>query len=113
MENFDYFGRWRKTYRRRKPIDVSATLNDGTTFSGPQGLKEIIAEKRHQELVRHVTTRLLAYGLGRQLEYYDEPALSRILNDLQRDEYRFHTLLHSIVKSYPFQYRKNPVTETQ
>ena len=123
MENFDYFGRWRDTYRRRrgrrksaqntpiKPIDVSAALPDGTTFAGPSGLKKVILERRHDDLVRQVTSKMLAYGLGRQLDYYDETAIRKIVAELEEDEFRFQTLLQSIVKSYPFQYRKNPSEE--
>ena len=111
MENFDFFGRWRDTYRRRRPIDAAAELEDGTQFEGPQGLKEIIVERRHEDLVRHVTTRLLAYGLGRQLEYYDEPAIESIMTKLAEGDYRFQVLLQAIVESYPFQYRKDPSDE--
>jgi hypothetical protein len=106
LENFDYFGRWRDKYRK-KPINTSAAMPDGTTFSGPADVKNWILEKRHDELVRQVASKMLAYALGRQLEYYDEPALQRIVTQLEADEFRFQTLLQSIVTSYPFQYRKN------
>ena len=49
---------------------------------------------------------MLAYALGRQLEYYDEPALRKILAALEADDYRFQTLVKEIVASYPFQYKK-------
>ena len=124
MENFDFFGQWRDSYqsgrrrRRRsavntpvKPIDVTATLPDGTTFTGPAGLKKVIVENRHGDLVRQVASKLLAYGLGRELDYYDETAIRKIVADLEGDDFRFQTLLKSIVKSYPFQYRKNPSEE--
>jgi uncharacterized protein DUF1592/uncharacterized protein DUF1588/uncharacterized protein DUF1587/uncharacterized protein DUF1585/uncharacterized protein DUF1595/cytochrome c len=112
MENFDYFGRWRETYRGTKPVDAVGTLPDGTALSGPTGLKKWILEKRHNELVRHVASKLLAYALGRQLEYYDEPAIQKIVERLEKDDYRFQTLLNEIVRSYPFQYRKNPFEDS-
>ena len=52
---------------------------------------------------------MLAYALGRQLEYYDEPAVRKILAQLEADDYRFQTLIKAIVNSYPFLYKKNPM----
>ena len=52
---------------------------------------------------------LLSYGLGRQLEYYDEPAVRKILATFKKDGYRMQTLVREVVKSYPFQFRKNRV----
>lgn len=124
MENFDYFGRWRDNYGRRpkhgepvdkeypgKPIDASGTLPDGTTVTGPAGLKRALLDRRHDDLVRQTVSKMLAYSLGRQLEYYDEPAVRKIIATLKDDGYHFQTLLHAIVASYPFQYRKNPIEE--
>ena len=55
---------------------------------------------------------MLSYALGRQLDYYDEPAIRGIIARLEADEYRFHTLLQAVVESYPFQYKKNPEEST-
>jgi hypothetical protein len=95
-----------------KPVDANATLPDGTPFNGPAGLKTVIIEKHHADLVRQVVSKLLAYGLGRQLEYYDEPAIRRILTDLEKDDFHFQALLKRIVNSYPFQYKKNQITHS-
>ena len=53
-------------------------------------------------------SKVLAYALGRQLEYYDEPAVRDIITRLEGDDYRYRTLLQAVVESYPFQYKKNP-----
>jgi len=111
LENFDYFGRWRENYGRRQPIDNTARLSSGASFEGPAGLKEFLLESRYDELVRQVAAKLLAYALGRQLDYYDEPALREIEAELEANEFRFQTLLQAVVSSYPFQYRKNPLEE--
>jgi len=54
---------------------------------------------------------MLAYSLGRQLEYYDEPAIREIMGSLEEDDYKFQTLIQKVVASYPFQYKKNPAEE--
>ena len=96
----------------RRTILAGGGLPDGTTFSGPAGLKRALLETRHDDLVRQVVSKMLAYALGRQLEYYDEPTVRTILATLEADDYRFQTLLQQVVTSYPFRYKKNPIQET-
>ena len=133
LENFDYFGRWRDDYvlrvrvkdpedpnvdppsnfqRVHKPIDASGKLPEGVAFNGPAGLKRALLETRKDDLVRQTVRKMLSYALGRQLEYFDEPAVRRLIADLEADDYRFQTLLRGILHSYPFRYKKNPSTET-
>ena len=54
---------------------------------------------------RSVARNLLTYALGRSLDYYDEPVLSKILERTKANGYRARTLLKEIVRSYPFRYR--------
>ncbi len=105
LENFDRFGRWR-TKDDGRPIDAKGRLPNWTEFTGPAGLKRVIVQQRLDDLARQVTRKMLSYGLGRQLEYYDEAAVLKILDALEDDEYRFGTLVSGIVSSYPFQFRK-------
>ena len=92
----------------RKPISSTGSLPEGEGFEGPAGLKQAILRDREDDLVRQVVSKMLAYALGRQLEYYDEPAILNIISVLERNDYRFQTLLQEVVASYPFQYKKNP-----
>lgn len=91
-----------------RPIPAQGTLPDGLDFDGPAGLKRALLENRHDDLVRQVASKLLSYALGRQLEYYDEPALQEIIEAMADDDYRLQTLLREVVSSFPFQYKKNP-----
>ena len=95
----------------RRPISAAGSLPDGTGFDGPAGLKEALLRDRHGDLIRQVVSKMLAYSLGRQLEYYDEPAVLKIIAALEANDYRFQTLLEEVVASYPFQYKKNPGEE--
>ena len=62
---------------------------------------------RHPErFVGTVTEKLLTYALGRGLEYYDMPAVRRIVSQAAADDYRFQSVILGIVKSYPFSMRK-------
>ncbi|MEM8735801.1 MAG: DUF1592 domain-containing protein, partial [Planctomycetota bacterium] len=105
LENYDWFGRYRDRYERGR-IDSRGSLPNGTEFDGLAGLRNVIIEQRHDDLVRQVASKLLSYALGRQLEYYDEPALRKVLNSLAAEDYRFQSLITAIVRSEPFQYKQ-------
>ena len=98
---------YRNTYT---PINTAGSLPDGPSFEGPVGLKRALLAERHDDLVRQTASKMLAYALGRQLEYYDEPAVRKIIAALEADDFRFRTLIHEIVASYPFQYKRHPAT---
>ncbi len=106
LENYDWFGRWRSKYGRKR-IDSDGSLPNGTEFSGLPGLRNVIVEQRSDDLVRQVTTKMLSYALGRQLEYYDEPAIREIISSVSEDDTRFRSLIHHVATSYPFLYKKN------
>ena len=108
LENFDHVGRWRDTESDR-PVDAAGVLTTGESFRGPAELKRVLSGARRDQFVGHLAEQLLAYALGRGLEYYDEPTVRQIAETLARSDYRSSVLLAEIVKSYPFRYRRNEV----
>jgi len=106
LQNFDRFGRWRER-RGRSRIDARGRLPNWTEFTGPSGLKRVVVEQHLDDLTRQLARKMLAYGLGRQLEYYDVPAVRKIVTKVQDDGYRLRTLVLEVARSYPFRYRKN------
>ena len=112
LESFDFFGR-HQVRSRGKTIDTRATLPNGSEFEGPAGLKLAIVEEYHEEFVKQLTLKLLFYALGRQLEYYDEPAIQTIYTDMVANDYSLLTIVNGIVDSYPFQYKRLPETEQE
>ena len=70
-------------------------------------MKRVVVEQRSDDLLRQVSSKMLTYALGRQLEYYDEPALRTIVANVKADDYRLRTLIREVVTSYPFQYKRN------
>jgi hypothetical protein len=106
MENFNGIGQWRTTEGAdNTPIDSSGALPDGTKFQGPVELRKLLLSKPDQ-FATAMIEKLLTYALGRGLEYYDEPAVRKILKDAAPGGYRWSTLLLDIVKSEPFQMRR-------
>jgi hypothetical protein len=101
LENFDGIGRWR-TQDNGIPIEASGQLVDGTTMSGPAGLRDALVRYSPQ-FARNVTENLMTYALGRGVEYYDMPLVRSIVRDVARDNYRFSSIVLGIVRSAPFQ----------
>ena len=104
FENFDAIGRFRvKT--DEGIIDPSGTLPDGKAFQGPAELKTILKGKQ-ELIVRNLAEKLLTYGVGRGLEFYDNRALNQICVQTAKADYKFSTLITAIVKSEPFRLRR-------
>ena len=93
------------------PIDASAVLHDGTPVDGPVELRQALLRYSPQ-FVRTLTEKLMTYGLGRGVEYYDMPVVRSIVRDAAEDDYRFSSIVLGIVRSSPFQMRMTPADGT-
>ncbi len=102
LENFDAIGQWHSTDKSGAPIDVAGALPDGTKFQGVAGLRGLLLSRREQ-FADAFTEKLLAWALGRGLEYYDLPAVRKIVRESAADDYRWSSIIEGIVKSTPFQ----------
>jgi hypothetical protein len=103
LENFTADGRWQEFDGGDEGnlIDAEVELWDGTPIDGPVELREALLEYSPQ-FVRMVTEKLMTYGLGRGVEYYDMPVIRSIVRDAARDDYRFSSIVRGIVNSPPF-----------
>ena len=108
LENFDAVGAWRATdVWAGTPIDASSRLVDGTPIGGPVDLRKAIL-RRPEQFVQTMTEKLMTYALGRSVEYYDMPAVRKIVRDAAAENYRFSAIVKGIVRSQPFQMRRVP-----
>jgi hypothetical protein len=106
IENFDAVGRWRNRSEGDIAIDASGALPSGVKFDGVAGLKRALLS--HPEwFVNTVTEKLLTYGLGRGIDYYDAPSVRAITREARNNDYRFSSLILGVVKSTPFQMRRS------
>jgi hypothetical protein len=104
LENYDATGQWR-TRDGSTVIDASAVLPDGTTFEGPNGLRTMLLGQSEQ-VVTAVTEKLLIYALGRGVEYYDAPAVRKIVREAAGSGYSLQSLVLGVAKSTPMRMRK-------
>lgn len=104
LENYDGVGRWRDK-DGKFPIDSTAKLPSGEQFQTPAELVQVL-KKRKRDFARCLSEKLLTYALGRGLMYYDRCAVDKMVDAVEKDEYRFSTLVTEIVKSEPFRKRR-------
>jgi len=101
LENFDLTGKWRDV-DEKTAVDASGVLVDGTRLNGPATLRQALVS-RSDAFLTTATEKLLTYGLGRAVNYYDMPVVRSVIRDAARNDYRFSSIVLGIVKSSPFQ----------
>jgi len=106
LENFDAVGHWRNNDEGGK-IDPSGTMFNGAPLDGVAGLRKALVDQ-HDIFVGVMTEKMLTYALGRGLEYYDVPAVRKIVQEARNNDFRFSSLIMGIVKSTPFQMKETP-----
>jgi hypothetical protein len=104
LENFDVIGGWRTVDESGKPVDASGATVSGAKVEGLSGLRALLLDQPEQ-FPRTVSEKLLAYALGRKLEYYDRPAVRKIVRDAAAQDYRWSSLILGIVQSPTFRMR--------
>jgi hypothetical protein len=101
LENFDVVGGWRTIDEAGKPVDASGTTASGMKIDGLSGLRAALL-KDPEQFPRTVTEKLMAYALGRRLEYYDQPSVRKIVRDAAAKQYRWSSLIVGVVESPAF-----------
>jgi hypothetical protein len=56
--------------------------------------------------VSTIASELLMYAIGRNVQYFDEPAIRGIVSETARDNYTFVSLVLGVVNSVPFRMRE-------
>lgn len=105
LENYDAVGRWR-TLDGEAPVDSSGGLPDGSEFEGVEGIEAAILA-RPEIFAGVVTEKLMTYGLGRGVEYYDAPTVREVVTEAEADDFRLSALIIGITKSDTFQMRRS------
>jgi hypothetical protein len=101
LENFDVIGGWRNVDEPGRPVDASGITAAGEHVEGLSGLRALLL-KRPEQFPRTVTEKLMAYALGRRLEYYDQPTVRKIVREAAAQDYRWSSIILGIVRSPEF-----------
>ena len=107
LESYSEFGQW------RDGVDDRGSLPSGAKFRGPAGLKLALIDERFDDLGAQAIRKMLAYALGRQLEFYDEGTVREIAAKLKPTGYRFREMVLAIAQSPPFTMKRLPPKSAQ
>jgi hypothetical protein len=89
-----------------KPVDASGGFPDGSQLTGVDALEQTLL-KRPDLFVGTFAEKLLTFALGRGIESYDGPAIRKIVNQTEADDFRFSSLIIAVVNSVPFKMRNS------
>jgi mono/diheme cytochrome c family protein len=109
LENFDATGQWRDLDERGRPVDTRGTLPSGVELGGVEALRGYLLDN-DDLFVRTVTEKLMAYALGRPVEYFDQPTVRRIVREAGAQDFRWSAIVLGIVKSPAFLARRSRAT---
>ena len=111
LEAYDPIGALRTHYRlpnpkkpKGPPVLTDTETADGTPLAGEEDLRAYLRDRSHL-FARGLTEKLLIYGTGRELSYFDEKSVEDIVRQLPNSGSGFRTLLHCIVESEAFHRR--------
>jgi hypothetical protein len=104
LENFNAVGRWR-VEDAGTTVDPSGMLPSGAKFQGPADFRRALLGHK-DAFALNLMQKLLTYGLGRGVEYWDMPSVRQIAREASTGDYRWSRLVKAIVTSTPFQMRK-------
>ena len=109
LDNFDVTGRWR-IREEGAELDTRGTFYDGTEIETPSDLSRVLL-KRPIPLVRQFTESLMAYALGREIDYRDQPTVRAIAAEAEENEYRVSSFIVPVVMSDAFRMKQALATE--
>jgi hypothetical protein len=110
LENFDVTGAWR-IKDNGVSIDPSGTLYDGSSMSGPIGLRQALM-KRSDVVLTSFTESLMTYALGRRIEHFDMPTVRSIVRDAGKNHWKMSSFIMGVVGSSAFQMGRAEAVET-
>lgn len=104
LEHFDSIGLWREVEtvgKKKVPIKTGAKLVSGKEFKDLDELKLLLKSQEHR-LARHMIDSLLAYGIGRHVEFSEEEDIEKLLRQAHSRKYRMRDLITIVVNSKTF-----------
>jgi len=106
LDNFGVTGRWR-IREDGADLDTRGTYYDGTEIETPDDLSRVLL-KRPVPIVRQFTESLMAYALGRAIDYRDQPAVRAIVAEAAENDYRISSFILGVAGSIAFRMKQAP-----
>ena len=92
-------------YKEGPAVDPSSVTPDGHVFAGIEEYKRILLEQQLDQVARHLTSQLVVFGTGAEVDFADRDAVEQILARERDAGYPIRTLIHDVVQSDVFRNR--------
>lgn len=102
FESYGPIGELRDKDLSGNPVDTRATFPSGDEGEGVEALRSYLLQHRQNDFIDNLSRKLLSFALGRTLLLSDEPLLAEMRKDLAANDYRFSSLIETIVLSPQF-----------
>jgi hypothetical protein len=110
LEGFDVLGRRRDRDDGSAPLDLSAEFVDGTTFTGFEGLRGFLTDRRDLVMLQFCR-KLLGYGLGRAVLPTDLPLVESLRDRILEEDAGISAAVLGIVQSRQFLNRRGTMVD--
>ena len=80
-------------------------LTERDAFAGIEEYKRLLLEHEVEQVARHLTSQLLVYATGAEIEFADRDEVERIVTELSDSGYPVRTMIHQVVQSGLFRNR--------
>ena len=107
LESYDPYGKWRTSYKNKRPIKAFGQFPNGGQFQTPGQMKQILINEYQKPIVKNMVERMLSYAIGRKINPHDRPVVERICAALEENEFRMNTLIQGIISSPQFRNRQD------
>jgi Protein of unknown function (DUF1592)/Protein of unknown function (DUF1588)/Protein of unknown function (DUF1587)/Protein of unknown function (DUF1585)/Protein of unknown function (DUF1595) len=101
-EGYGPIGELRTNDLAGRPVDAAVTYPGGVSGTGFEGLRNFIRNHRQPEFINNLCRKLLAYSLNRSLQVSDEALIDTMQANLATHDYRFNSLVETIILSSQF-----------
>ena len=110
LEGFDVLGRRRDHDDASAPLDLSAEFVDGSTFTGFDGLRGFLADRRDLVMLQFCR-KLLGYALGRAVLSTDLPLVESLRDRILEQDAGISAAVLGIVESRQFLNRRGQMVD--
>ena len=105
LDNFDVTGQWRLR-ENGMALDTRGEFYDGTAITTPKEVANALLS-RPVPLMRSLIENLMAYGLARRVQYFDQPTIRTIVADAETNgQYKMQSLILGVVTSDAFRMKQ-------
>ena len=110
FENYNALGQWREGSQDPNAIgkhrnvhsDPTTQLKNGRRIENLDDLKSYILSEKRDQFTKAVVNKVLAYALGRYIEFTDQETINNIFTQVKKNDLKFQTLVEQVVLSEPF-----------